>query len=62
MAGLISGQIDISYGGATGVLPTVGRGVDLKFIATLSSRVKEIAGQARLTEFIVLCRLSSLRA
>jgi len=39
MAGLISGQIDISYGGATGVLPTVGSGVDLKFIATLSSRL-----------------------
>ena len=42
MAGLISGQIDISYGGATGVLPTVGSGVDLKFIATLSSRLTHV--------------------
>ena len=42
IAGLISGQIDISYGGATGVLPTVGSGVDLKFIATLSSRLTHV--------------------
>ena len=39
MAGLLSGQIDLSFGGGSGVLPVVGSGVDLRFVASFASRL-----------------------
>ena len=35
IAGLISGHIDLSYGGGSGILPVAGRGIDLRFISLL---------------------------
>jgi ABC-type nitrate/sulfonate/bicarbonate transport system substrate-binding protein len=39
MAGLLSGHIDLSYGGGSGILPLAGSGVDLRFIASFGSRL-----------------------
>lgn len=39
IAGLISGHIDLSYGGGSGILPVAGRGIDLRFIASFGSRL-----------------------
>jgi ABC-type nitrate/sulfonate/bicarbonate transport system substrate-binding protein len=39
MAGLVSGQINLSYGGGSGVLPLATSGVDLRFIASFGSRL-----------------------
>src|ERR1044071_10309544 len=39
MAGLLSGQIDLSFGGGSGVLPVAGSGVDLRFVASFASRL-----------------------
>jgi ABC-type nitrate/sulfonate/bicarbonate transport system substrate-binding protein len=39
IAGLISGYIDLSYGGGSGVLPVAGSGIDLRFIASFGSRL-----------------------
>jgi ABC-type nitrate/sulfonate/bicarbonate transport system substrate-binding protein len=39
IAGLLSGQIDMSYGGGSGILPVAGSGVDLRFIASFGSRL-----------------------
>jgi ABC-type nitrate/sulfonate/bicarbonate transport system substrate-binding protein len=39
IAGLISGHIDLSYGGGSGILPVAGSGMDLRFIASFGSRL-----------------------
>ena len=39
IAGLISGHIDLSYGGGSGILPVAGSGIDLRFIASFGSRL-----------------------
>jgi ABC-type nitrate/sulfonate/bicarbonate transport system substrate-binding protein len=40
IAGLISGHIDLSYGGGSGILPVAGRGIDLRFIASFGSHLQ----------------------
>jgi NitT/TauT family transport system substrate-binding protein len=42
MAGLLSGQIDLSFGGGSGVLPVAASGVDLRFVASFSNRVTHL--------------------
>jgi ABC-type nitrate/sulfonate/bicarbonate transport system substrate-binding protein len=42
MAGLISGQLDASYGGGSGVISLAGSGSDLRFIASFASRLTHV--------------------
>ena len=42
IAGLLSGHIDLSYGGGSGILPVAASGVDLKFIAAFGSRLSHL--------------------
>src|SRR5215207_8388299 len=42
IAGLLSGHIDLSYGGGSGILPVAASGVDLKFIAAFGSRLSDL--------------------
>lgn len=42
IAGLLSGHIDLSYGGGSGILPVAASGVDLKFIASFGSRLSHL--------------------
>ena len=42
IAGLVSGHIDLSYGGGSGILPVTASGVDLKFIASFGSRLSHL--------------------
>src|ERR1043166_3532525 len=42
IAGLISGQIDLSYGGASGILSTATSGSDLRFIASFANRLTHV--------------------
>ena len=39
IAGLLSGHMDLSYGGGSGILPVAGSGVDLRFVASFASRL-----------------------
>jgi len=41
-AGLISGQMEVSYGGGSGVISTAGSGSDLRFIASFASRLTHV--------------------
>ena len=42
IAGLLSGHIDLSYGGGSGILPVAGSGVDLRFVASFASRLTHL--------------------
>lgn len=42
IAGLVSGHIDISYTGGSGILSVAGGGVDLKFIASFANRLTHV--------------------
>ncbi|MET0503050.1 MAG: ABC transporter substrate-binding protein [Candidatus Binatia bacterium] len=42
IAGLVSGSIDMSYGGGSGVLSVAGSGVDLRFVASFASRLSHV--------------------
>ena len=42
IAGLLSGHIDLSYGGGSGILPVAGSGVDLRFVASFASRLSHL--------------------
>ena len=42
IAGLISGQIDLSYGGASGIISTATSGSDLRFIASFANRLTHV--------------------
>ena len=42
IAGLLSGHIDLSYGGGSGILPVAASGVDLKFIASFANRLSHL--------------------
>jgi NitT/TauT family transport system substrate-binding protein len=42
IAGLVSGSIDMSYGGGSGVLSVAGSGMDLRFVASFASRLSHV--------------------
>jgi NitT/TauT family transport system substrate-binding protein len=42
IAGLLSGHIDLSYGGGSGILPVAASAVDLKFIASFANRLSHL--------------------
>jgi NitT/TauT family transport system substrate-binding protein len=42
IAGLLSGHVDLSYGGGSGILPVAGSGVDLRFVAPFASRLTHL--------------------
>lgn len=42
IAGLLSGQIDASYGGGSGVISVAGSGSDLRFIASFANRLTHV--------------------
>lgn len=42
MAGLLSGQIDLSYGGGSGILPVAESGLDLRFVASFANRLTQL--------------------
>jgi len=42
IAGLLSGHMDLSYGGGSGILPVAGSGVDLRFVASFASRLSHL--------------------